>query len=275
MLDFFHDKTILVTGGAGSIASELVKQLCELPIHSVRVFDHDEHSLDVLQRNVKSNKIRVIMGDVRDRDKVRRVIRDCDIVIHTSAIKNINISEYNMDEAIETNVNGFLNVIRACIYEEPEILCNLSSDKAVNPTTLYGATKFIDEKLVSWIDKIVRPMRAYNIRFGNIIETRGNLFEIWREQDAKGEPRTITDLKMERYFMHVDECASKIIKSLTLAKGGETFVPKMQLYQIKTLLEKCPYRIIGLRSGEKLGEQLLSEEELMTAKDIGDFWIIP
>lgn len=272
---FLHDKTILVTGGSGSIGSELVRQLIQYPIHSVRIFDNNEYSLDKLIRNLGDNsKLRPILGDVRDRDKVRRAIRDCDIIIHCAAIKNINISEYNADEAIETNVNGTLNITRACIYEEPDILCNISTDKAVNPSTLYGCTKATGEYLLKWVNRVVKELKAYSIRLGNVKETRGNVFEIWREQKEKGEPITVTDPNMKRYFINIDDCAKRIIETLPLARGGEIFVPKMQLYEMASFMQDCQHRIIGLREGEKMSEELLSQEELKRAINKSEYWVI-
>ncbi|RZD44397.1 MAG: hypothetical protein CXT78_06670 [Thaumarchaeota archaeon] len=269
-------KTILVTGGAGSICSVLVQKLLEYPIHSIRVLDIDEHSLFKLQRSLNDKRLRLFLGSIYDMERVERACQDVDIIIHGAAVKNVEITEFNPFETIETNIFGTMNMIKAVMKYNPEKFVNISTDKAVDPSTLYGSTKQIGEKLIHWASEHINSTIFSSIRFGNVIETSGNIFELWEEQAKKNIPLQITDPKMKRYFFHVDEAVDFILQCIIISKGGEIFVPKMKLYNILEFANKISknHEIIGIRQGEKLIEFLLTDSEKQSSIEKDNMWII-
>lgn len=270
------NKTILITGGAGSIASHFVKRVLDYPIKAIRVLDIDEHALFVLSRSVNDKRVRPQLGSILDKDRLDMAGNNVDIIIHTAAIKNIEISEYNPIETIETNINGTVNLIKMAIKNKPKIFLNISTDKAAEPTTLYGTTKQLSERLTSWAGAHIVPTKFSSIRFGNIFETRGNVFEIWENEVKKKQPLSLTDPLMKRYYYHVDEAVDFILDCLHFMKSGEIFVPKMKLYDIKKLANKFSknHKIIGKREGEKLEEILLTDLEKRNAVEKKNMWII-
>jgi FlaA1/EpsC-like NDP-sugar epimerase len=271
-----RNKTILVTGGAGSIGSHLTKKLLEYPIKAVRVLDIDEHALFRLGRAIKDPRLRLLLGSILDKERLEMAGKNVDIIIHMAAIKNIEISEFNPIETIDTNINGTVNMIKMAIKSNPQKFLNISTDKAAEPSTLYGTTKQLSERLTSWAGSHIRPTKFSSIRFGNVFETRGNVIEIWKEESKKNKPLSITDLSMSRYFFHVDEAAEFILHCLPLVNQGEIFVPKMKVYNIKDIASKISkkYNVIGLRQGEKLSEVLITESEKSLAIEKNNMWII-
>lgn len=270
------NKSILVTGGAGSIGSALVEELLKYPIHSVRVLDIDEYSLAKLNKKIKDSRLRVLLGDILDQDRLDMAGDGVDIVFHLAAIKNIEISEYNPIETIEINVNGTINVIKMLIKKKPKKFINISTDKAADPSTLYGNTKQLGERLTSWAGYHIKGTKSATVRFGNVIESRGNVFEIWNEEKKDNKPLSITEPSMQRYFIHAKEVVNFILNCLLLAKEGEIFVPKMKKYNIKKLADSISksQKIIGLRRGEKLEEILLNAEEKANAIEKSNMWMI-
>jgi UDP-N-acetylglucosamine 4,6-dehydratase len=270
------NKSILVTGGAGSIGSALVEELLKYPIHSVRVLDIDEYSLAKLNKKIKDSRLRVLLGDILDQDRLDMAGDGIDIVFHLAAIKNIEISEYNPIETIEVNVNGTINVIKMLIKKKPKKFINISTDKAADPSTLYGNTKQLGERLTSWAGYHIKGTKSATVRFGNVIESRGNVFEIWNEEKKNNKPLSITEPSMQRYFIHAKEVVNFILNCLLLAKEGEIFVPKMKKYNIKKLADSISksQKIIGLRRGEKLEEILLNAEEKASAIEKNNMWMI-
>jgi len=270
------NKTILVTGGAGSIGSHLVKKILDYPVKSVRVLDIDEHALFRLNRDVNNSRLRLLLGSVLDKDRVEMAGNDVDIIFHLAAIKNIEISEFNPIETIDANVIGTVNMIKMAMKNKPKKFLNISTDKSVASSTLYGATKLLGEKLTSWAGIHLVPTKFATVRFGNVEESRGNVFEIWEDEVRKNKPLSITHPSMERYFFHVNEAVNFILNCLSLINNGEIFVPKMKMYKISKLANKITknQKIIGLRKGEKLKEILLTDEELKRATSNEGMWVI-
>ena len=270
------NKSILVTGGAGSIGSVLVKKLLEYPIHSIRVLDIDEYALAKLNKKLNDSRLRILLGSILDQKRVDMSADGVDIIFHLAAIKNIEISEFNPLETIDTNVNGTSNMIQTLIKKKPKKFINISTDKAVNASTLYGNTKQLGERLTSWAGTHIKETESATARFGNVIESRGNVFEIWNYEKDNGLPLSITDPTMERYFIHVDEAIDFILNVLLQAKFGEIFIPKMKKYKIKELADTISksQKIIGLRKGEKLEEELFSANEKNNIIDKKNMWII-
>ena len=270
------NKTILVTGGAGSIGSHLVKKILDYPVKSVRVLDIDEHALFRLNRDVNNSRFRPLLGNILDKDRVEMAGNDVDIIFHLAAIKNIEISEFNPIETIDANVIGTVNMIKMAMKNKPKKFLNISTDKSVASSTLYGATKLLGEKLTSWAGIHLVPTKFATVRFGNVKESRGNVFEVWNDEVKKKKPLSITHPSMERYFFHVNEAVDFILSCLPLINKGEIFVPKMKMYKISKLANKITknHKIIGLRKGEKLKEILLTDEELKRATSNKKMWII-
>ena len=270
------NKTVLITGGAGSVGSYLTRQILTYPVKSVRVLDIDEHALFMLKRRINDKRLRLLLGTILDKERIEMAFKKTDIIIHTAAIKNIEISEFNPIETIDANINGTVNLIKMAIRSRPKKFINISTDKAANSSTLYGATKQLCEKVTSWAGKHIEETKFASVRFGNVIESRGNVFEVWKEESKNGKPLSITDPKMKRYFFHIDEAAEFILKCIPLANEGEIFVPQMKSFSIKDLAAKISkkYKVIGLRPGEKLDEILISDEEKKKAKKIDGMWII-
>ena len=271
-----QNKTILVTGGAGSIGSHLVKEILDYPVKSVRVLDIDEHALFRLNRDVNNSRLRPLLGSILDKDRVEMAGNGVDIIFHLAAIKNIEISEFNPIETIDSNVIGTVNMIKMAMKNKPKKFLNISTDKSVASSTLYGATKLLGEKLTSWAGIHLIPTKFATVRFGNVEESRGNVFEVWNDEFRKNKPLSITHPSMERYFFHVNEAVDFILSCLPLINKGEIFVPKMKMYKISKLANEITknHKIIGLRKGEKLKEILLTDEELKCATSNKKMWII-
>lgn len=270
------NKTILITGGAGSIGSVLTKRILEFPVKAVRVLDINEHALFKLNRLINDERLRLLLGSITDEERIERAANNVDIIIHLAAVKNIEISEFNPIETIDTNINGLVNLIKTSMKNKPQKLLNISTDKAAESSTLYGTTKQIGERLTSWAGHHIRTTKFATVRFGNVIETRGNVFEIWNEEKNKNQPLSITDPLMKRYFFHVEEAVDFILTCLISMNMGEIFVPKMKLYNIKDMATKISkkHKIIGLRQGEKMEEILITEVEKKMAKERDNMWIL-
>ena len=270
------NKSILVTGGAGSIGSALVETLLKYPVHSVRVLDIDEYALAKLSKKLKDSRLRILLGSILDQDRIDMAADEINIIFHLAAIKNIEISEFNPIETIDTNVNGTVNMIKMLIKKKPLKFINISTDKAADASTLYGNTKQLGERLTSWAGVHIKETKSATVRFGNVIESRGNVFEVWNEEKKNNKPLSVTKPSMKRYFIHVEEVVEFILNSLMLANTGEIFIPKMKIHSIKKLADSISksQKIIGLRQGEKLEEILLNSEEKATAIEKKDMWII-
>ena len=270
------NKTILITGGAGSVGSALVKKILEYPVKSVRVIDIDEHALFTLKRQTNDIRLRTLLGNILDKERIEMAGKDVDIIIHAAAVKNIEISEYNPIETIDININGTVNLIKMAMKNKPKIFLNISTDKAANASTLYGTTKQLTEKVTSWAGKYLTDTKFASVRFGNVMESKGNVFEVWEEEMKNNKPLSITDPSMKRYFFHVDEAVNFVLKCIPIMKEGEIFVPKMKSYKVKDLATKISknHKIIGLRKGEKMDEILITDEEKKRTKKLDDMWII-
>jgi UDP-N-acetylglucosamine 4,6-dehydratase/5-epimerase len=271
-----QNKVVLITGGAGSIGSNLTKIILKYPIKSIRILDIDEHALFLLGRSIKDSRLRLLLGSVVDKERIEMAGNDADIVIHTAAIKNIEISEFNPIETIDANINGTVNMIKMCMKNKPKIFLNISTDKSVEATTLYGTTKQIGERLTSWAGYHIKTTKFASVRLGNVFETRGNVFEIWNEEVNKKIPLSLTHSEMKRYFFHVDEAVNFIMKCIPLVNEGEIFVPKMKEFKMKDLAMKISkkHKIMGLRQGEKIAEILITNNEKKIANEKKDMWII-
>mgnify|MGYP003993001209 FL=1 len=277
LLNELKNKTFLITGGAGSVGSYLTKKILEYPVKQVRVIDIDEHALFKLNRAVKDPRLRLLLGSIEDKERLFMAGNNVDVVIHAAAIKNIEISEYNPIQTIDTNVNGTVNMIKMVMNAKPKKFLNISTDKAVESSTLYGATKLLSEKIVSWAGIHLNPPTKFaTARFGNVIETRGNVFEIWNEEKKGNKQLSITDPEMKRYFFHIEDATEFILNCLPKINNGEIFIPKMKLEKIGKLADSISkkQKIIGIRKGEKIQEELMTKAERKKAIETKEMWVI-
>jgi len=255
----------LVTGGAGSLGKEIVDILIGQG-HKVRSFDNNEAGLAEQVTRYPAESFTAVYGDVRDYTRLHYAIDGCDAVIHTAAMKNLDITESNAPEMILTNVNGSMNVAKAAATCEVDICILISTDKAAEPRSAYGASKLLAEHL--WLKCYARQGRKTRFvifRSGNFRASAGNVLELWGRQVARGESPTITDPDMERYFIDTRKAAGIVAEIPGWAKNGDIVIPKMRLYKILDLLaEQYPntaYRLIGKRVGEKQVERLMTDDE--------------
>ena len=291
LVDFYSEKTILVTGCAGSIGSEIVRTLLKFNPKVIRVFDINESGLFELEQELKSEKIRLFIGDIRDKDRLKRAMEGVDIVFHADALKHVPLCEYNPFEAVKTNVIGVQNLIDVALDEEVEKFITISTDKAVNPTNVMGATKLLAERITiaANLYKGRRAIAFSVVRFGNVLNSRGSLLPLIKEQIKKGGPVTLTDPQMTRFIMSMNDAINLVLKAGMLAKGGEIFILKMPAIKILDLIEvaveelapkyshnpeSISIEIVGKRPGEKLFEELMTGEEAMNAKELEDMYIV-
>jgi len=291
--EFYKNKKIFITGAAGTIGRNMVKQLCQLELEELRLMDNNESEVFFLMEEYKNiNNVHCFLGDIRDYEKIKKLVEGVDIIIHTAAFKHVIISEYNPFDVVQTNIIGVENIIRAATACNVKYVLFTSSDKAVNPTNVMGASKLMGEKLITAANAL-RNNNANTIfsstRFGNVIGSRGSVVPIFIKQIRKGGSVTVTDKRMTRFFMTTEEAVYLVLKSLTFAKGGEVFVTKMPVVRILDLAEvmieilapKYGYKpsdikIVesGAKPGEKLYEELINEEERTRSIELRDMFVI-
>jgi UDP-N-acetylglucosamine 4,6-dehydratase len=262
-------QTILITGGTGSFGSKLVEVL--LKSHNpaaIRVFSRDELKQSELRRrlNAQDESVRYLIGDVRDLSRLARATRGVDVIVHAAALKQVPSCEYNPFEAVQTNVIGAENIVSAAIENDVPMTIALSSDKAVNPVNLYGATKLCAEKIITQGNTYSGDSRARfaNVRYGNVVGSRGSVIPLFKAQAPRGV-LTITDIRMTRFWITLEQAVDFVLDSLGRMGGGEVFVPKIPSMRVTDVAEalapEAEHRIIGIRPGEKLHEVLLTEDE--------------
>lgn len=277
----WNDLTVLITGGTGSLGKKLSEKLLrEYSPKKLIIFSRDElkqHEMQV--SGFDDPRLRYFIGDVRDVTRLRRAFAGVDIVIHAAALKQVPACEYNPIEAVLTNVDGARNVIDAAIDSGVKRVMALSTDKAVNPVNLYGATKMVAEKLFVQANAYSAsgPTRFSSVRYGNVVASRGSVIPLFLEQRKSGKV-TITDSRMTRFWLTLDQAAQFVITCTERMHGGEVFVPKIPSMTIKNLAEAvapgCEIEIIGIRPGEKLHEVLISEDEARHTVELEDRFVI-
>ena len=274
------DRSILVTGGTGSFGTRFVETM--LKEHQPRrlvVFSRDELKQSEMQARLRHPALRFFLGDVRDRARLVRAMHDVDVVVHAAALKQIPACEYNPFEAIQTNVIGAQNVIDAAIESGVQRVMALSTDKAVNPINLYGATKLCAEKLFVQANTFGFPRRTRFacVRYGNVIGSRGSVIPLFQQQRASGRVQ-VTDPKMTRFWITLEQGVDLVVRGLEGMRGGEIFVPKIPSMRILDLVEAvapgCAADFIGIRPGEKLHEMLISEDEARQAVELESMYVI-
>jgi UDP-N-acetylglucosamine 4,6-dehydratase (inverting) len=280
MEDIFEGKTILLTGGTGSFGQKFVEMLLKSHNpHSIRVYSRGELKQVEMGRKFKDEHIRYFIGDVRDRNRLYRAMNGADIVVHAAALKHVPVCEYNPIEAVNTNINGATNIIDAAIDNEVDRVLALSTDKAVQPVNLYGATKTVAEKLFIQANAYSggRKTKFSCVRYGNVIGSSGSVVPLFLKQKETGEI-TITDNDMTRFWITLEQGADLVINSINAMKGGEIFVPKIPSMKITDLADLLApgikRKIIGIRPGEKLHEVLLTAEEATHTLEFEKYFIV-
>ena len=293
-IDYLNNKRVLVTGCCGTVGAELCRQLINehYSIAELVGIDNNESELFFIeQRFLKKSRSRFVLGDVRDRDKLCRVMKGIDIVFHCAAFKHVILCERSPFEAVQTNINGVQNVIYAASENSVEKVVFTSSDKAVNPTNVMGTSKLMGERLMTAANANFKGEGPIFIstRFGNVLGSRGSVIPIFQEQIKRGGPLTLTEKDMTRFIMSIEQAVELVINSAELARGGEVFVTKMPIIRIEDLamvmieelapLYRCkPEKIkvveTGRKPGEKLYEELMSQEETRRAVELKEYFAI-
>jgi len=291
------NKKILITGGAGSIGSAVVKKLLEYKCSTIRILGSDENGLHNLSLSLsidskenffelmKKNNVRFIYGDITDQNRLITATEDIDFVIHAAAMKHVPICEYNPFEATKVNVIGTENLIRASIHNKVSKFILISTDKVVEPTTCLGTTKLLAEKLVinSNLNKGNKKINLSVVRFGNVIGTRGSVLPKFILQAKNNKTLTVTDIKSTRFFVSIKDAVNSILTSLEIMQGGEVFIPKtiysMRIYDLALVVsqyfnKKPNIDVVGLRGDEKIDEKILTEYELLRLKKYKDLYLI-
>ena len=292
MKNLFERKKIFITGGTGSIGQAILQEILKYKPTVVRILDIDETKQFELQQEYEDcENVRLLLGDVRDKERLSRAIEDIDIVFHTAALKHVLACEYNPFEAVKTNIIGIQNLIDIALDEEVEKFIFTSSDKAVNPSNVMGATKLLAERLVTSANyyKGARKTIFSSVRFGNVLGSRGSVIPLFKKQISREGPVTITNKKMTRFIMPMRDAIKLLFKATELAQGGEIFVFKMNALKITDLAEvmieelapKYGYtpegikmEIIGNKPGEKLYEELMTEDEARRGLESEDMFIV-
>lgn len=288
--DFYKNKKVLVTGGSGSIGRKIVKELVEYDVDVIRVLDNNETELFNLENDLNSSKIKVFVGDIKDSQRLKNLFKDIDIVFHAAAYKHVPLCEYNPLDAVKTNVLGTQNVIDMAIFCDVKKVILISTDKAVHPANVMGATKFLAERLVMAASAYSDDGTKFScVRFGNVLNSRGSVIPLFKKQLKRGGPITLTDEDMTRFIMNIYQAAKLILQVGMLSQGGEIFILKMPAFKLSDLVdamiefyaplygykpEEIDVKIIGKRPGEKLYEELMTSDEMLTAYDNGDLFII-
>ena len=278
-------KKILITGGTGSLGNALTSRLLKEDVDTIRIFSRNENKQNTMEAEFKDDRLRFLLGDVRDYSRLVRAMEDIDIVFHAAALKHVPIIEYNPFEAIKTNVIGSQNVIDACLEENVERAVAIGTDKAVSPLNTYGATKLLMEKLFvtssNYLKKERHRTKFMAVRYGNVLGSSGSVIPKFIEQIKNKEKITITDPAMTRFSISMDKAFDFILHATEIAKGSEIFVPKLRAYSIGDLKEalfellgKTNEEIIGIREGEKLNEILINSDEIRYSWEYENMYMI-
>jgi FlaA1/EpsC-like NDP-sugar epimerase len=290
MKKFYENKTILVTGGCGSIGRTIVAQLLGMDAKEVRIYDNSELGLFKIETLYNGDKrVKCIHGDVRDQSQLRQWLNGVDYVFHAAALKHVPLCEYNPFEAAKTNIIGTQNVIEASLAAGIKVMINISTDKAIDPVNTLGATKLIGERLT--LSASLRPgtTKFACVRFGNVLNSDGSAIPIFLSQIQKGGPVTITHEDMTRFFMSLQDAVRLVLKAASITEGREIYILKMDSVKIPDLAgamiellaakygyktEQIKLKTIGLRPGERITESLISEDEIPFAHEVDDMYVI-
>ncbi len=279
MIDW-SSKKILITGGTGSFGRAFIQYALEvLKPNVIRIFSRDELKQSEIREKFNHPSLRYFIGDIRDAERVERALRGVNLVIHAAAMKRVEACEYNPFEAVQTNIIGTENVINKAIDCGVERVIAISSDKAVNPVNLYGATKLCQEKIVIQSNAYVGPKRTRLscVRYGNVVGSRGSVVPIFKEQKKAGQI-TITDERMTRFWITLAQAVRFVHSCFEMMQGGEIFVPKLPSMRItdlaQTIAPDTKINFVGIRAGEKLHEVMITEDEARHTVELDDRFVV-
>lgn len=290
-MSYFEGKTLLITGGTGSFGNAVLNRFLETDVKEIRIFSRDEKKQDDMRHEYQakypelSNKIKFYIGDVRDLQSIKNAMHGVNYIFHAAALKQVPSCEFFPIEAVKTNVLGTENVLTAAVEAGVEKIICLSTDKAAYPVNAMGTSKAMMEKVVVAKARTVDPEKTMICctRYGNVMCSRGSVIPLWIEQIKKGEDITVTEPKMTRFIMSLDEAVDLVLFAFENGRSGDILVQKAPACTIGVLAEavselfgnKGKIRTIGIRHGEKMYETLLTNEECANATDMGDFYCVP
>jgi len=279
-----NNKSILITGGTGSLGKELTKTILERwpNVKRLVIYSRDEQKQHQMALDFPESKypaIRYFIGDVRDLGRLKRAFTDIDYVIHAAAMKHVHIAEYNPDECVKTNIGGAENVIQAALTTDVTKVVALSTDKACAPINLYGATKLTSDKLFVAANNIKgsKEISFSVVRYGNVMGSNGSVIPFFLKQRSRGV-LPITDINMTRFNISLQDGVNMVLHALNIAWGGEIFIPKIPSYKItdvaKAIGPECDHKITGIRPGEKIHEEMITTSDSFSTYDLGKYFVI-
>ncbi len=278
------DRIVLITGGTGFIGRMLVNHLTKLDPKEIRLLSNSELEYYQFEKNINKDKISYYFGDVRDYERLKRIVNSCDIVIHAAALKRIDLMEFNVSEAVKTNIMGTLNVINACIEENVEKVVLVSTDKACFPLNSYGATKMLAERLFieSNFVKGNKRTKFTAVRYGNVLQSTGSVIPFFLDKIKQNSSMPLTDEGMTRFLISSDRAVQEILFALNVGAGGDIFVPKLNSMKITDLIAVMAkiYKVkpniikVGIRPGEKIHELLVNQYESKNCFELDESYVI-
>lgn len=275
----FNNKVVLVTGGTGSFGKKFIKRILKEDVQKVIILSRDELKQYEMSQDFIDPRLRFFLGDVRDKERLYRAFDGVDIVIHAAALKHVGACEYNPFEAVKTNINGAQNIIEAAIDRGVKKVIALSTDKACSPINLYGATKLASDKLFVAANSYVgeKDTRFSVVRYGNVVGSRGSVVPFFKKVKATGTI-PVTDERMTRFWITLDQGVQFVIDSLRNMQGGEIFVPKIPSMKVTDLAmaiaPECEIEYIGIRPGEKLHEAMITEDDARRTLEFDNYYVI-
>lgn len=280
----FDGKKILITGGTGSLGTALTKRLLKTNVKTIRIYSRDEWKQTQMQNEIPDRRLRFLIGDVRDKERLSRAMEGIDMVFHTAALKHVPIAEYNPFEAVKTNVMGAQNVIESCFDNKVELAVAVGTDKAVSPLNTYGATKLLMERIFTAANfyKGTHKTKFICVRYGNVLGSRGSVVPKFLEQIKNKNDLTITDSRMTRFNITMNQAINLIFSAIEQGRGGEIFIPKLKAYAVGDLKDailelthsKSKIKKIPVRPGEKFHETLINKDEISDTYETESNYII-
>ena len=285
ILSLFAGKKVLITGGTGSLGQALTERILNSDVEQVRILSRNEFKQVSMESKLQDERLRFLIGDVRDKDRLIRALDDVDIVFHAAALKHVPKVEYNPFEAIKTNVQGSQNVIDACLENDVQRAICIGTDKAVSPLNTYGATKLLMEKLFitakRYSNPKKHPTKFFAVRYGNVFGSSGSVIPKFIEQINNNKKITITDPTMTRFSITMNQALDFILKATQKGHGAEVFIPKLKAYSLQqihdilsNLTNAKDHEIIGMRTGEKQHELLINSDEMRDAWSYDNMFVL-
>jgi UDP-N-acetylglucosamine 4,6-dehydratase/UDP-glucose 4-epimerase len=285
LMSIFTGKKVLITGGTGSLGQALTERILNSDVEQIRILSRNEFKQISMETKLPDERLRFLIGDVRDKDRLIRALDDVDIVFHAAALKHVPKVEYNPFEAIKTNVQGSQNVIDACLENDVQRAICIGTDKAVSPLNTYGATKLLMEKLFitakRYSNPKKHPTKFFAVRYGNVFGSSGSVIPKFIEQINNNKKITITDPTMTRFSITMNQALDFILKATQKGHGAEVFIPKLKAYSLQqihdilsNLTNAKDHEIIGMRTGEKQHELLINSDEMRYAWSYDNMFVL-